>query len=579
MFDIGYKNITNIDISEVVIEQMKRTYRDKEMIWETVDATAMKNYVDGSFSVIIDKGTLDAMMSSEDSETASFVKYFDEMSRVLKPMGRIVIISLLQEHILRALVEYFPSNNFHFRIVRCLEAEQKTSENNEDGTTMPVFMIVATKFIKMPSKIYEVSQNGESIERIDNDQNLISSILGIQRGAMFRNVLKKKSNTDVEITFDLFNGNDKKPRYSLFILDVNLTSSAGDYAAFVVPQGRENEWLFSSKSGRRKLSESAKYSRLAIVTMHRNQNYENLDEIKAELNETIKSFAPKGLKDFSKIPFLSLGSIGKRELKFQGKSEFSGEFIIEDVTTDDNKIFRRLIFMNNQSVIQSEALMKKFKKKFYVDVNHLCCNHHIYMLTGLKSVNQRKQLQNVVVGLGGGGLVNYINNFMKEIKVLAVEIDPEIVKVAKEHFGLKDDKNLEIFVGDGLEFLKNSKTQFQSILFDVDSKDSSQGMSCPPKDFITSEILSKVKSLLPNDGIFILNLVCRDLENRKFAVDSLKKTFKQIFSYKLEEDVNEIFYCFNDKTQKEKLIDSAKCFKKLNNEIDLDDFNEKLLLI
>lgn len=577
MFDIGYKNITNIDISEIVIEQMKRTFRDREMVWETVDATAMTNYADNSYSVIIDKGTLDAMMSEESENDGR--KYFEELSRVLKPMGRILIISLLQEHILRALIKYFPSNNFHFRVVRCLEAEMKTMENNEDGTSMPVFMIVATKLFNLPQKIFEMSQNGESIEKLDDDQALISSILAIQRGAMFRNVLKKKSNADMEIYFDLFNGSEKNPRYSLFILDIELSSPAGDYAAFVVPQGRENEWLFSTKKGRRKLTESARHSRLAIVTMHRNQNYESLEEIQSEVNETIKSFAPKGLRDYSKIPFLSLGSIGKREMIFQGHSKFSGDFIIEDVTTDDNKIFRRLIFLNNQSVIQSEALMKKSKKKLYVDINNLSCSHHTYMLAGLNTVDQSKKLQNVVIGLGGGGLVNYICNFMR-IRVLAVEIDNEIVKVAKDFFGLKnDEKNLEIVVGDGLEFLKTSTEQFQSILFDVDSKDSSQGMSCPPKDFISQEILTKVKSLLPNDGIFILNLVCRELESRSIAVESLKQVFPFIFSYKLDEDVNEIFYCFNDKIQREKVLESAKKFRKLNDDIDVDDFNEKLSLV
>jgi hypothetical protein len=77
-----------------------------------------------------------------------------------------------------------------------------------------------------------------------------------------------------------------------FVLDVNLTSSTGDYAAFVVPQGLFNECIFSTKKGRTKRTESARYLILAIVTMHRNRNYENLDENEAELNETIKSFAP-----------------------------------------------------------------------------------------------------------------------------------------------------------------------------------------------------------------------------------------------------------------------------------------------
>lgn len=59
------------------------------------------------------------------------------------------------------------------------------------------------------------------------------------------------------------------------------------------------------------------------------------------------------------IPYLSLGSdVGKREVIFKGKSDLSGSYIVEEVTGQDGKILRRLIFLSNQFVIQSEALVK-----------------------------------------------------------------------------------------------------------------------------------------------------------------------------------------------------------------------------
>lgn len=36
----------------------------------------------------------------------------------------------------------------------------------------------------------------------------------------------------------------------------------------------------------------------------------------------------------------------------------SGDYIIEEIQGSDNKTFRRLIFLSNQFVIQSEALVK-----------------------------------------------------------------------------------------------------------------------------------------------------------------------------------------------------------------------------
>jgi len=46
--------------------------------------------------------------------------------------------------------------------------------------------------------------------------------------------------------------------------------------------------------------------------------------------------------------------IGNRKIVFQGQSEFSGDFVIEDVSCN-GKVLRRLIFLNNPNVIQSEV--------------------------------------------------------------------------------------------------------------------------------------------------------------------------------------------------------------------------------
>ncbi|KAG5681408.1 hypothetical protein PVAND_010846 [Polypedilum vanderplanki] len=578
MYNTGYHEITNIDLSEVVIDQMKRTYRDCGT-WLSMDATKMA-FDDEKFSVILDKGTLDAMMSEDVTESKIAIEYFSEVKRVLKNGGRFIIISLLQEHILTAL-SYFPSNNFLMRVIRCHDAEMKTANSNEDKTSMPVFIIVMTKFSKLPNKIFEISNDGETIERLENEGALKNSILNIQRASIIRNGLIRKNSYEDEINFDLYKSNEKTPRYSLYILDQKSKKNLKEYAAFIVPQGRETEWLFATKQGRRKLLESAQHKRLAIVIMHRNQAYTTLDDIKVEINETIKSFAPKELKDMSKIPFLSLGNdVGERKIVFKGTSSMSGDFVVEDVTSDNAQVFRRLVFLNNQFAIQSEALLKKIKKKIGIDHNYLSCQHHVYMIIGLLMAQKESNLQNLLIGLGGGGLAMYIHNFLKEVVMTVIEIDSEIVRVAKDYFGLVEDERLKVIIDDGLKFLKsNSDTKYQSILFDVDSKDQQSGISCPPKEFLTQETLEAVKSSLVIDGVFILNFVCRDNSLRENAIKDILKVFPHIYSYKLEEDVNEIFYCFTQKVTElnEKI---SKAGKKLNalkrGTIDLNDLFEKL---
>ena len=74
LYDVGYKNITSIDLSNQVIEQMQRqNKRDRpDLKFETMDATKM-TYNESSFGVVLDKGTLDAMMTDDSNEVKANV--------------------------------------------------------------------------------------------------------------------------------------------------------------------------------------------------------------------------------------------------------------------------------------------------------------------------------------------------------------------------------------------------------------------------------------------------------------------------------------------------------------------------
>ncbi|KAG9223814.1 hypothetical protein CCMSSC00406_0004845 [Pleurotus cornucopiae] len=66
MYDDGYKNIANIDYSQVVIDKMQRRHagRRPELTWLEMDIRDLK-FADDAFDVAIDKGTMDAMMTSK----------------------------------------------------------------------------------------------------------------------------------------------------------------------------------------------------------------------------------------------------------------------------------------------------------------------------------------------------------------------------------------------------------------------------------------------------------------------------------------------------------------------------------
>ncbi len=65
-----------------------------------------------------------------------------------------------------------------------------------------------------------------------------------------------------------------------------------------------------------------------------------------------------GTHFLSQVPFLSLGAeggdVGLRQERCRGKSQMSGEFVVEDVSVN-GEIYRRLVFFNNPKLIQSES--------------------------------------------------------------------------------------------------------------------------------------------------------------------------------------------------------------------------------
>lgn len=124
-----------------------------------------------------------------------------------------------------------------------------------------------------------------------------------------------------------------------------------------------------------------------------------------------------------------------------------------------------------------------------------------------------------------------------------------------------------------LKFLPNPQmyfpnivgTKFDAVLFDVDSKDTTIGMSCPPKEFITQTVLQSVVKLLQKNGLFVLNAVIRDETLRPTVLQSLQNCFNTTVAYKLEEDLNEVIMCAKDKMHEESFLKSYKvAFDNLN---------------
>ena len=92
MYDDGYHNIKNIDISQNVIKLMAERSKDRpEMTYEVMDVRDIK-YESNFFDLAIDKSTIDALLCGDDA-FINVAKMIKEVQRVLKVGGYYMIIS------------------------------------------------------------------------------------------------------------------------------------------------------------------------------------------------------------------------------------------------------------------------------------------------------------------------------------------------------------------------------------------------------------------------------------------------------------------------------------------------------
>ena len=80
-----------------------------------------------------------------------------------------------------------------------------------------------------------------------------------------------------------------------------------------------------------------------------------------------------------------------------------------------------------------------------------------------------KSMQSILIlGVAGGSVIKTLVNEIEFIgKITGVEIDPDIIKLANEYFGIDKFENLEIIIADASVFVQQAKEQYDLIVIDI----------------------------------------------------------------------------------------------------------------
>lgn len=74
----------------------------------------------------------------------------------------------------------------------------------------------------------------------------------------------------------------------------------------------------------------------------------------------------------------------------------------------------------------------------------------------------------LVLGMGGGSVIQLLREkYEFDGPIVAVEIDPVIVAIASEEFGIRNSRKLKIICTDAMDFVKRTTRGFDLILIDL----------------------------------------------------------------------------------------------------------------
>jgi spermidine synthase len=189
--------------------------------------------------------------------------------------------------------------------------------------------------------------------------------------------------------------------------------------------------------------------------------------------------------------------------------EFDSPFHRLRVT--DNGVWRLLGFERNHQ--SSMALDDPFE----TDIEYV---NYLHLPLAVKPDPQSA----LVIGLGGGSLVKRMWRDYPSLVIDAVEIDEQVVEIAREYFALPDDERIRVFVDDGRAFLGYCTETYDLIVVDAFDDDHI------PRPLLTEEFLLACKDHLAADGALAYNFIGAVAGSYSKPFRSLYRTATNVWS-------------------------------------------------
>ena len=137
----------------------------------------------------------------------------------------------------------------------------------------------------------------------------------------------------------------------------------------------------------------------------------------------------------------------------------------------------------------------------------------------------------LLIGLGGGAMVRFLNHEFPQMRLDVIEIDPAVVTLAREFFGAAAGPRTRIFTDDGVQYLQRAQERYDLILVNAHlmprAETNATGL---PLSFRADAFLASLRMRLLPRGVVTFNLI----EGRDTAANirSIGGAFKTVEVYR-----------------------------------------------
>ena len=133
----------------------------------------------------------------------------------------------------------------------------------------------------------------------------------------------------------------------------------------------------------------------------------------------------------------------------------------------------------------------------------------------------------LMLGLGGGSTQRSFLHYYPQVDLQSVELDPVVVQVATNFFGVPISDRHRVQVSDGRNYLRRSREQYDLIVLDAYTRH--RYGSQIPQHLATKEFFELARSRLTPNGVLAYNVITVSRLGGADAGTALARTLQAVF--------------------------------------------------